>query len=61
MNSYQKKQTYEKCCNMIVSCKTRDQLNTAKKYVNLFNGYINSRIINLLLNDLIQTHSQFCI
>ncbi len=61
MNSYQKKQAYEKCCYIIVSCNTRDQLNTAKKYVNLFNAYIRSPIINSLLNDLIQEHSQFCI
>ena len=61
MNAYQKKQTYEKCCNMIVSCKTRQQLNVAKNYINLFNNIIESRYIKMLLNDLIQQHSLYCV
>ena len=61
MNAYQKKQTYEKCCNIIVSCKTRDQLNVAKNYINLFDKIIGSRYIKMLLNDLIQQHSLYCV
>lgn len=61
MNAYQKKQTYEKCCNMIVSCKTRQQLNVAKNYINLFNNIIQSRYIKMLLNDLVQQHSLYCV
>lgn len=61
MNAYQKKQTYEKCCNMIVSCNTRDQLNVAKNYINLFNNIIQSRYIKMLLNDLVQEHSINCV
>ena len=31
MNTFQKIQTFEKCCNMIVQCKTKDQLRVAEK------------------------------
>ena len=61
MNAYQKKQTFEKCYNIVISCKTKDQLKTAEKYCELFIKNIQSRNINLLLKNLIQNHSINCI
>jgi len=61
MNSYQKKQTFEKCCNIVLSCKTKAQLKVAEKYCDLFIKKIEARNIKILLKNLIQNHSINCI
>jgi hypothetical protein len=61
MNKFQKIQTFEKCCNMIVQCKTKDQLQVAENFCNLFILKIKRKKITLILKTLLQNHSINCI
>ena len=61
MNNYQKIQTFEKCCNIIATCKTKDQLKVAENFCNLFLLKIKRKKITLILKTLIQNHSINCI
>ena len=61
MNRFQKIQTFEKCCNMIVQCKTKDQLQVAENFCNLFILKIKRKKITLILKTLLQNHSINCI
>lgn len=61
MNKFQKIQTFEKCCNIVVSCKTKDQLRVAENFCNLFILKIKRKKITLILKTLLQNHSINCI
>lgn len=61
MNKFQKIQTFEKCCNIIATCKTKDQLRVAENFCNLFLLKIKRKKITLILKTLIQNHSVNCI
>ena len=61
MNNYQKIQTFEKCCNIIATCKTKEQLKVAENFCNLFLLKIKRKKITLILKTLIQNHSINCI
>jgi hypothetical protein len=61
MNNYQKIQTFEKCCNIIATCKTKDQLKVAENFCNLFLLKIKRKKITLILKTLIQNQSINCI
>ena len=60
MNTFQKIQTFEKCCNIVLSCKTKDQLRVAENFCNLFLMKIKRKKITLILKTLIQTQSINC-
>lgn len=61
MNTFQKIQTFQKCCNIIATCKTKDQLRVAENFCDLFLMKIKRKKITLILKTLIQNHSVNCI
>lgn len=61
MNKFQKIQTFEKCCNIIATCQTKDQLRVAENFCDLFLMKIKRKKITLILKTLIQNQSINCI
>lgn len=61
MNTFQKIETFKKCCNIIATCKTKEQLRVAENFCNLFLKQIKRKKITIILKTLIQNHSINCI